>query len=252
MAQGEDAAGAGIPARRSKRCSGRATPPRARRAYAEADGEASRPRNPADDEAQTFYALALLAHDAASAMPSLPIRQQAGAIAETVFARNPKHPGRRALHPARLRSRRPSRREALAAARAYAKIAPAASHALHMPAHAFVQLGLWDEAAATTRRRGTRRSRGQRGEAVGRDSRFSQPDVAAVRMDAAGPVHEGEGRAGIRGRGDESREARRPARPAAITTATARSAAAAVRRRCATTRARCARATSSRASAGAR
>src|SRR4029453_7005113 len=36
---------------------------------------------------------------------------------------------------------------ALPAARAYAKIAPAASHALHMPAHAFVQLGLWDEAA---------------------------------------------------------------------------------------------------------
>src|SRR4029453_7137767 len=38
---------------------------------------------------------------------------------------------------------------ALPAARAYAKIAPAASHALHMPAHAFVQLGYWDEAAAS-------------------------------------------------------------------------------------------------------
>src|SRR5262249_50268429 len=37
---------------------------------------------------------------------------------------------------------------ALNAARAYAKIAPAASHALHMPAHAFIQLGYWDEAAA--------------------------------------------------------------------------------------------------------
>ena len=48
--------------------------------------------NPADDDAQTFYALALLATlprgDAA-----LPIRKQAGAIAEKVFARNPKHPG---------------------------------------------------------------------------------------------------------------------------------------------------------------
>ena len=48
--------------------------------------------NPADDDAQTFYALALLATlprgDAA-----LPLRQQAGAIAEKVFARNPKHPG---------------------------------------------------------------------------------------------------------------------------------------------------------------
>jgi len=39
--------------------------------------------------------------------------------------------------------------KALTAARAYAKIAPAASHALHMPAHAFLQAGLWDEAAAS-------------------------------------------------------------------------------------------------------
>src|SRR6185436_8567740 len=48
--------------------------------------------NPADDEAQAFYALALMA-----TMPrgdaALPIRQQAGAIAEKVFARNPNHPG---------------------------------------------------------------------------------------------------------------------------------------------------------------
>ena len=42
-----------------------------------------------------------------------------------------------------------SRRTALPAARAYAKIAPAASHALHMPAHAFLQVGFWDEAAAS-------------------------------------------------------------------------------------------------------
>ena len=102
--------------------------------------------NPADDDAQTFYALALLATlprgDAA-----LPIRQQAGAIAEKVFARNPKHPGAahyilHAYDHGTLASK------ALPAARAYAKIAPQASHALHMPAHAFLQLGFWDEAAA--------------------------------------------------------------------------------------------------------
>jgi tetratricopeptide (TPR) repeat protein len=103
--------------------------------------------NPADDEAQAFYALALLgtlpAGDAA-----LPIRRQAGAIAERVFARNPNHPGAAhyILHAYDHVTLAP---KALAAARAYAKIAPAASHALHMPAHAFVQLGLWDEAAAT-------------------------------------------------------------------------------------------------------
>jgi tetratricopeptide (TPR) repeat protein len=102
---------------------------------------------PADDEAQAFYALSLLA-----LLPrgdqALPERRKAGAIVDGVFARNPQHPGAPHYilhaydHPT-LASR------ALNAARAYAKIAPAASHALHMPAHAFVQLGLWDEAAAT-------------------------------------------------------------------------------------------------------
>ncbi|MDP2389755.1 MAG: hypothetical protein Q8N52_05455, partial [Acidobacteriota bacterium] len=100
---------------------------------------------PADDEAQTFYALSLLAMlprgDAA-----LPLRRQAGAIAEKVFARSPRHPGAahyilHAYDHGTLSGR------ALTAARAYAKIAPAASHALHMPAHTFLQVGLWDEAA---------------------------------------------------------------------------------------------------------
>ena len=102
---------------------------------------------PQDDEAQAFYALSLLA-----TLPrgdqALPLRERAGAIAEAVFKRNPKHPGAphyilHAYDHSQLAAR------ALPAARAYAKIAPAASHALHMPAHAFVQLGLWEEAAAT-------------------------------------------------------------------------------------------------------
>ncbi len=103
--------------------------------------------HPADDEVQTFYALALLATlprgDAA-----LPIRRRAGEIAEKVFARSPNHPGAahyilHAYDHGSLVAR------ALPAARAYAKIAPAASHALHMPAHAFLQVGFWDEAAAS-------------------------------------------------------------------------------------------------------
>ena len=103
--------------------------------------------NPADDDAQAFYALALLA-----TMPrgdaALPIRRQAGAIAEKIFERNPKHPGAahyilHAYDHGSLVAR------ALPAARTYAKIAPAASHALHMPAHAFLQVGFWDDAAAS-------------------------------------------------------------------------------------------------------
>jgi tetratricopeptide (TPR) repeat protein len=103
--------------------------------------------HPQDDEAQAFYALSLLA-----ILPrgdqAVPLREKAGAIVEGLFKRNPQHPGAAHYmlhaydHP-QLAAR------ALTAARAYAKIAPAASHALHMPAHAFVQLGLWDEAAAT-------------------------------------------------------------------------------------------------------
>jgi tetratricopeptide (TPR) repeat protein len=103
--------------------------------------------NPADDEAQTFYALALLATlprgDAA-----LPIRRQAGAIAEKVFARNPNHPGA-AHYILHAYDHGTLAAQALPAARAYAKIAPAASHALHMPAHTFLQLGMWDDAAAS-------------------------------------------------------------------------------------------------------
>ena len=38
---------------------------------------------------------------------------------------------------------------ALPAARRYAAIAPAAPHALHMPSHIFLQLGMWPEAAAS-------------------------------------------------------------------------------------------------------
>ena len=96
---------------------------------------------------------------------SLPLRQKAGAIAERVFTRNPKHPGAahyilHAYDHAHARARK-----ALPAARAYAKIAPAASHALHMPAHAFLQLGLLGRSGGDAiRRRGTRRSRGRSAE----------------------------------------------------------------------------------------
>ena len=40
----------------------------------------------------------------------------------------------------------------LDAARAYAKVAPDADHALHMPSHIFVQLGYWDDATKSNER----------------------------------------------------------------------------------------------------
>src|SRR5215813_13796025 len=101
---------------------------------------------PQDLDAASFYALALLGttegkRDYATYM-------KAAAIAEELFAKNSLHPG--AVHylihcyddpvhaPLGMR-----------VARVYAKIAPAAGHALHMPSHIFFASGMWNEAAAS-------------------------------------------------------------------------------------------------------
>jgi tetratricopeptide (TPR) repeat protein len=97
---------------------------------------------PKDDEASCFYALALLG--TCEGERNVPIYEQAAAIAEEVFARRPDHPG--AAHYLIHSDDDPAHAEkALPAARAYSKIAPAAPHALHMPSHIFLALGMWDE-----------------------------------------------------------------------------------------------------------
>jgi tetratricopeptide (TPR) repeat protein len=76
------------------------------------------------------------------------VQKEAAAILKQVLAGNPDHPG--ALHYLIHDYDDPDHaRLALPAARAYAKVAPESSHALHMPAHIFLQLGMWDEAAAS-------------------------------------------------------------------------------------------------------
>jgi len=104
-----------------------------------------RERWPEDDEISTFYALALTSgYDPPS---SLRERMEAGAITLQVLAHNPQHPG--ALHYTIHAFDDPEHAIlALPAARAYAAIAPDAPHARHMPAHIFVELGNWNEAAA--------------------------------------------------------------------------------------------------------
>jgi tetratricopeptide (TPR) repeat protein len=100
---------------------------------------------PDDDEAAAFYALALLASIPQS-QRNPAISLQAGAIATRILQRNPQHPG--AAHYA-LHAYDDGEHAAmgLQAARVYATIAPASSHARHMPSHIFVPLGMWDEAA---------------------------------------------------------------------------------------------------------
>ena len=100
---------------------------------------------PNDDEAATFYAITLLSTIRPENPDNLAIREKAAAIAATVFARNPKHPG--AAHYLIHADDTPAlASKALDAAKAYRTIAPAAFHAQHMPAHIFARLGMWSDA----------------------------------------------------------------------------------------------------------
>jgi tetratricopeptide (TPR) repeat protein len=116
------------------------------RAYAQRMGELHA-AYPDDDEAAAFHALALLATiPPTERNPAVSL--QAGNIALAILKRNPEHPG--AAHYA-LHAFDDGEHAAmgLEAARTYARIAPASSHARHMPSHVFLPLGMWDEAAAS-------------------------------------------------------------------------------------------------------
>jgi len=96
-----------------------------------------------DDEAQIHYALALNT----SALPSdktYANQLKGGALLEPIFKRQPDHPGV-AHYLIHLYDYPPIAEKGLEAARRYAQIAPAASHAQHMPSHIFTRLGYWDD-----------------------------------------------------------------------------------------------------------
>ena len=100
-----------------------------------------------DHEVAIFYALSLLG---TVRPPDKGFRRQAlaASLALKVFQENPDHPG--AAHFIIHAFDDPDHAIlALPAARVYAKIAPAAPHALHMPSHIFVQLGMWQDVAAS-------------------------------------------------------------------------------------------------------
>jgi hypothetical protein len=111
-------------------------------AHSAALGQMAR-KYPDDLDARSFYALSLLGltgytRDHANYM-------RAAAEAEAVYERNQRHPG--ALHYLIHAYDDPVHAPlGLRAARLYGKVAPAASHAQHMPSHVFFALGLWDDA----------------------------------------------------------------------------------------------------------
>ena len=101
---------------------------------------------PNNHEVAAFYALSLLG--------SVPegrddeIYGQGAVIAQGIIAENPNHPG--ALHYLIHSYDDPKHASlALDAADAYLVVAPDASHALHMPSHIYVAMGMWDEVVSS-------------------------------------------------------------------------------------------------------
>ena len=98
---------------------------------------------PNDAEAAVFYALSLNE----TALPSDKTYTKllkAAAILEKVATTQPEHPG--VLHYLiHTYDYAPLAQRALDAANKYAKVAPAAPHAQHMPSHTYSMLGMWEQ-----------------------------------------------------------------------------------------------------------
>jgi hypothetical protein len=115
-------------------------------AYAKAM-EALAQKYPDDDEAQIHYALAL--NTSASSADKTYSNQLKGAtILEPIALRQPLHPGV-AHYLIHLYDYPAIADKGIEAARRYAKIAPDAPHALHMPSHIFTRVGYWNDSIAS-------------------------------------------------------------------------------------------------------
>lgn len=111
--------------------------------------EALASKYPEDDEAQILHAL-LLNVTAVPTDKTFANQLRAAAILEPLFQKHPSHPGiaHYLIHTfdyAELADK------GLAAARAYAAIAPSVPHALHMPSHLFSRVGYWQEMVESNR-----------------------------------------------------------------------------------------------------
>jgi tetratricopeptide (TPR) repeat protein len=104
---------------------------------------------PDDLEVTAFYALATLGASPGGRDPATYMR--AAALVEDVARKNPDHPG--AAHYLIHAYDDPIHAPlGLRYAEAYGKMAPAASHALHMPSHIYFALGMWDQAGEMNER----------------------------------------------------------------------------------------------------
>jgi tetratricopeptide (TPR) repeat protein len=102
-----------------------------------------------DREAAAFYALSVNQ----TALPTDKTYAQqlkAAAILEELFKIQPDHPGV-AHYLIHAYDHPPLAERGLTAARRYAKIAPDAPHALHMPSHTFTRVGHWEDSIVANR-----------------------------------------------------------------------------------------------------
>lgn len=102
--------------------------------------------NPDNIEIASFYVLSILGKVVLGR--DLREKVEAVAILEPFFDQRPDHPGvlHYMIHAYDDAILAPL---ALRAANLYAEAAPASSHALHMPSHIFLQLGMWDRTTAS-------------------------------------------------------------------------------------------------------
>ena len=104
---------------------------------------------PADPEAATFFALALLGLN--QGQRDTVTYARAYRIVDSVFRNHPDHPG--AAHYLIHAVDDPDHAKlGLDAARRYSSIAPGAGHAQHMTSHIFIAVGMWDEMVAANER----------------------------------------------------------------------------------------------------
>lgn len=105
---------------------------------------------PSHQEIAAFYALSLIWATEEYGNGSYDLRL-AASIADKIIEVNPLHPG--ALHYKIHALDGPtSAEDAHAAADAYAKVAPDAAHALHMPSHIYLALGQWEGVISSNQR----------------------------------------------------------------------------------------------------
>ncbi|MDX2142347.1 MAG: hypothetical protein SFV19_03230 [Rhodospirillaceae bacterium] len=102
---------------------------------------------PDDNEIKVLHALSILG-TTRPGEGGFRKQMQAGAIASEVLRANPQHPG--AAHYVIHAFDDPEHAPlALWAAKTFAEIAPDAPHALHMPSHIYVQMGMWEGVVAS-------------------------------------------------------------------------------------------------------